>query len=108
MNFKDHFSGGSPLYAKFRPTYGRQLFAWLSELVPSRFLAWACATGNGQAALRLAEFFDHVVATDASAKQIQNAPPNPKIEYRVAAAAKSGLEIESCELITVAQALHWF
>ncbi len=71
-------------------------------------LAWDCATGNGQAAQSLALFFDHVVATDASEQQINAADPHPKIEFHVAAAEQSGLDPESVDLITVAQALHWF
>src|SRR5690606_372639 len=49
-----------------------------------------------------------VVATDASAKQIEAAEAHPRIEYRVAPAEQSGLESASVDLITVAQALHWF
>jgi SAM-dependent methyltransferase len=49
-----------------------------------------------------------VIATDASAKQLQSAPVNRRVHYRVAAAEKSGLESHSIDLITVAQALHWF
>jgi ubiquinone/menaquinone biosynthesis C-methylase UbiE len=65
-------------------------------------------TGNGQAAIDLAIFFDRVVATDASEEQIRNAKPNERIEYRVARAEESGLRSRSIDLITVAQALHWF
>jgi SAM-dependent methyltransferase len=71
-------------------------------------LAWDCATGSGQAARDLAAHFERVIATDASAAQIGRAPPTPGIEYRVAAAESSGLAPESADLITVAQALHWF
>ena len=71
-------------------------------------LAWDCATGNGQAARSLAPFFDNVVATDASDRQIASAEPHPKIEFRVASAEVSGIGAASVDLITVAQALHWF
>ena len=33
---------------------------------------------------------------------------HPRVEYRVATAEESGLESKSVDLITVAQALHWF
>jgi len=71
-------------------------------------LAWDCATGSGQAALGLARYFPRVVATDASAAQIAHATPHPRVEYRVAPAEASGLPGGSVDLITVAQALHWF
>jgi SAM-dependent methyltransferase len=108
MKFKDHFSSESSDYARFRPRYGPELFEYLAGLVPDRRLAWDCATGSGQAAIPLGEFFERVIATDASGEQIRSAKANPKIEYRVARAENSGLESASCALVTVAQALHWF
>jgi hypothetical protein len=66
MNFKDYFSGHSIAYAQFRPRYPRELFVWLAEIAPARRHAWDCATGNGQTAGALAEFFDTVTATDGS------------------------------------------
>jgi ubiquinone/menaquinone biosynthesis C-methylase UbiE len=108
MTFKDHFSSESPNYARFRPRYRRELFTYLARLAPGHRLAWDCATGNGQAAIPLSEFFDRVIATDASEEQIGSAIPATRIEYRVAKAEETGLEATSCDLITVAQALHWF
>jgi ubiquinone/menaquinone biosynthesis C-methylase UbiE len=106
--FKDHFSAVASNYAAFRPEYPRALFAWLAEIVQNRARAWDCATGNGQAAVHLGEFFDEVIATDASAAQVANTRPHPKVRYRVAPAEKSGLPAQSCDLVTVAQSVHWF
>jgi len=106
--FRDHFSALAASYADFRPHYPPALFAFLAEAAPRRNLIWDCACGSGQASADLAEHFDRVIATDASAQQIQAATPHPKIEYRVAPAEASGLEKSSVDLITVAQALHWF
>jgi ubiquinone/menaquinone biosynthesis C-methylase UbiE len=106
--FKDHFSKQAAEYAKFRPRYPKELFRWLASLAPGTQLAWDCATGNGQAAVELAEFFDRVIATDASEKQIANAERHPRVEYRAATAEDSGLDAASVDLVTVAQALHWF
>jgi SAM-dependent methyltransferase len=105
--FGDHFSARSAGYATFRPTYPPELFDWLAGHCPARETAWDCATGSGQAAIGLARRFDRVVATDASASQIANAPTAPNIEYQVAPAEASGLPDHSADLITVAQALHW-
>ena len=52
--------------------------------------------------------FQRVIATDASEKQVANADPQAHVEYRVATAEESGLEPGSIDLVTVAQALHWF
>jgi SAM-dependent methyltransferase len=84
------------------------LFGWLASIAPVRQLAWDCATGSGQAAVEVAEVFERVIATDASEKQITNAERHQGVEYRVATAERSGLESSSVDLITVAQALHWF
>lgn len=106
--FKDHFSGHSGEYADFRPNYPESLFAFLADCCTRRELAWDCATGNGQAASRLARYFDKVVASDASEAQIQTAESHPRIEFRIATAEESALPEHSIDLITVAQALHWF
>jgi SAM-dependent methyltransferase len=106
--FRDHFSGHAELYRSARPQYPDALFAALAAVAPRRSLAWDCGTGNGQAAVGLAEHFDRVIATDGSAKQIEQAEAHPKIEYRVATAEQSGLADTSVDLVLVAQALHWF
>lgn len=106
--FADHFSGAAAEYARFRPRYPAALFSYLASLVSKDGPAWDCATGSGQAAVALAGHLPRVVATDASAEQIAHAEPHPRVEYRVAPAERSGLEAASVELITVAQALHWF
>ena len=105
--FKDLFSQGSSRYAEFRPRYPGALFALLAARAPMQRLAWDCATGNGQAALGLADHFDSVVATDASPQQIAQATPHPRVTYRVAPAESSGLPDGAAGLVTVAQALHW-
>jgi SAM-dependent methyltransferase len=106
--FKDHFSGHADAYARYRPTYPPALFDWLADAAPDRERAWDCATGNGQAALELAERFAEVVATDASEEQVHAAFPHPRVTYRVAPAERSRLPASSMSLVTVAQALHWF
>ncbi len=106
--FKDHFSHGSEHYRRWRPRYPHELFAWLARVSPSTKFAWDNATGNGQAAIGLAEFFDRVAATDASAAQIAEAEPHARITYGVAPAEASPLDGGSVDLVTVAQALHWF
>lgn len=106
--FADHFSGVSSGYAAFRPSYPSALFDALADIAPSQALAWDCGTGTGQASVELAHRFTQVVATDASASQIEQAVANPRVTYRVAPANESGLSDASVGLVTVAQALHWF
>lgn len=105
--FKDHFSRLAKQYARYRPTYPSALFDYLAGISPARQLAWDCACGAGQASVGLAEYFDRVVATDASTQQIAAAAAHAKVSYRVARAEASGLQSGAAELVTVAQALHW-
>lgn len=106
--FKDHFSGHAAAYSTARPGYPSGLFAWLAAQAPGRRRAWDCATGNGQAAVALADHFERVIATDASAEQIANAFADSRVEYRVAPAEEPGLTEASVDAVTVAQAVHWF
>jgi SAM-dependent methyltransferase len=106
--FADHFSSDAEGYNKFRPEYPEELFSYLSGLCPSVEIAWDCATGSGQAAVKLAGHFRRVIATDASKRQIGNARCHPRILYEVALADAAPIKTASVDLITVAQALHWF
>jgi SAM-dependent methyltransferase len=106
--FKDHFSRLAATYASFRPRYPGALFDYLAQCCRQRELAWDCACGSGQATVDLAQRFDAVIATDASSAQLAAAPPHPKVRYRLASAEASGLKSLSADLVTVAQALHWF
>ncbi|RZM82411.1 class I SAM-dependent methyltransferase [Leptolyngbya iicbica] len=108
MTFKDYFSGHATDYAQYRPHYPAELFAWLAQQCGQRDRVWDCATGNGQAAIALAEHFTQVIATDGSAAQLQQAPVHPQVTYRVAVAEASGIAARSLDLVTVAQAVHWF
>jgi ubiquinone/menaquinone biosynthesis C-methylase UbiE len=106
--FKNHFSDNSKKYSKYRPGYPGALFEFLSSVTPGHDLAWDCATGTGQAALELVKYFNKVIASDASEQQIKNTIQHEKISYNVAPAHKTTIAAESVDLITVAQALHWF
>jgi SAM-dependent methyltransferase len=106
--FKDHFSTLAAQYAQSRPRYPGELFGYLASVCEARRDAWDCACGSGQATLSLAEHFESVVGTDASARQVEEATPHPRVTYRVAPAEASGLGAASMDLVTVAQSLHWF
>lgn len=108
FRFKDHFSGHSEDYSRYRPTYPSSLFSAVSSLAKRHERCWDAGTGNGQAALGLAEYFAEVVATDASADQIAHATPHPRVTYRVAPAERSGLPEGWADLVTAGQAVHWF
>ncbi|MBB5207966.1 class I SAM-dependent methyltransferase [Chiayiivirga flava] len=106
--FKDHFSGHAATYARARPTYPDALFDWLAGVPARRGLAWDAGCGNGQATVALARVFERVLGTDPSAEQIAQAAPAGNVEYRVEPAEAPTLADGSVDLVTVAQALHWF
>jgi SAM-dependent methyltransferase len=106
--FKDHFSTHAAEYARSRPTYPPELFAFVASLPRERAVAWDVGTGNGQAALGLAEHFDRVIATDPSEEQLRSAFTHPGVEYRRGTAEDSGLNARSVDAVAVAQAVHWF
>jgi len=94
--------------ANFRPGYPPELFEWLARAAPARDAAWDCGCGSGQASTALAAHFAVVFATDVAPEQIAAARPHDRVRYAVAPAEHSGLPDASVDLVTVAQALHWF
>ncbi len=108
MAFQDHFSAHAADYAKARPGYPELLFDWLANRAPGRAMAWDAGCGNGQASQQLARHFRSVFASDPSAAQIESALPNARIRFAVEPAEACSLKDAMVDLVTVAQAYHWF
>jgi SAM-dependent methyltransferase len=108
MTFTDLFSDKAQLYATARPRYPSALFSILVKLAPSATCAWDCGTGNGQAAISLADHFETVFASDPSAEQIANAVPARNVHYSVQTAEATTFSHQTFDAVCVAQALHWF
>ena len=106
--FKDHFSKHAVTYRAYRPDYPQELFSWLAGLTAGHERAWDCATGNGQAVAGLLSHYRQVLASDASEAQLALAEALPGVVYKLAPAEASGIEADSIDLVTVAQAYHWF
>jgi ubiquinone/menaquinone biosynthesis C-methylase UbiE len=105
---KDYFSTQSKVYAAFRPTYPRELYEFIFKQVEQRDRAWDCATGNGQVATYLSSHFREVFATDISQQQLDHATFVKNVQYSVCPAERTNFPDDHFDLITVAQALHWF
>jgi len=105
---KDYFSSQSKLYATFRPTYPEELYEFIFQYVTEKKVAWDCATGTGQVANYLSSRFDEVYATDISQPQLDQAGKRTNIFYSICPAEKTPFQENQFNLITVAQALHWF
>jgi len=104
----DRFSAQAADYARYRIDYPAALYDWLLPQVPGCERAWDCATGNGQVAVVLADYFVRVNATDLSESQLAQAVPRPNIYYQPARAEQTPFPAQRFDLITVAQAVHWF
>lgn len=107
-DIKDNFSNQATEYAGYRPGYPQELFDFIYQHCKQFNTAWDCATGNGQAAIHLSERFNKVYATDISDQQLEQAQKRGNIIYSNARAEATGFEDNTFDLITVAQALHWF
>jgi ubiquinone/menaquinone biosynthesis C-methylase UbiE len=105
---KDNFSDNSKGYAIFRPQYPQEMFDTIVSFVKHRGKALDIATGNGQAAVQLAKYFDVVYATDISQSQLDNATKTNNIIYKCESAEQTSFQDVQFDLITVAQAVHWF
>ena len=108
MTFKDHFSSQASGYSRYRPGYPAELIGFVASRAPDQRLAVDCATGSGQAALAIAEYFDCVLAVDASLDQLARSQPHPRVLYAASLAEQLPIGPRSVALVTAAQAVHWF
>ncbi|OGT50829.1 MAG: hypothetical protein A3E84_04905 [Gammaproteobacteria bacterium RIFCSPHIGHO2_12_FULL_42_13] len=108
MGYVHHFGDRPENYLSFRPDYPQALFSYLAKTAKNNNTAWDCATGNGQAASALSPYFKQVIATDINQAQLDVAPKKKNISYHVWPAEHTQIENSSVDLVTIAQALHWF
>ena len=105
---KDYFSKQSKAYQQFRPSYPQALFDFFESLLPDGAIIWDCAAGSGQASVHYSDKVACVVATDQSDKQLAHAPAHPRVHYAQSMAEVTPFPDHSVDMVTVAQALHWF
>ncbi|KAJ8765280.1 hypothetical protein K2173_011977 [Erythroxylum novogranatense] len=109
------FDKQADLYLDARPDYPAKWYSMLAERTLHHSLAWDVGTGNGQAAIGAADHYEQVIGTDVSLAQLKNAIPHLRVRYIHTPLALSENELvsligveNSVDLITVAQAVHWF
>lgn len=105
---KDNFSAIAKQYASFRPEYPDAMMAHILSFVPYREEALDMATGNGQVAQKLGNYFTRVSGIDISKEQLEHTAKGANISYSVQSAEKTTFRAHQFDLITVAQAIHWF
>jgi SAM-dependent methyltransferase len=105
---RNWFAQGGQAYARFRPEYPVELAAFLAAITADKRLAVDVGCGNGQLTQLLAPHFHAVLGLDPSADQIANITPDARISYQCAPAEQLPLADGCANLITAAQAAHWF
>ncbi|WP_180028796.1 class I SAM-dependent methyltransferase [Acinetobacter sp. YH16032] len=105
---KDLFSDQSELYQQARPSYPQSVIDEIFKYVQNYEMAWDCGAGSGQFTRLLAPHFNPVIAMDLSEAQLQQAPAIDNVIYRIENAEHSNFKAQCFDLITVAQAIHWF
>jgi SAM-dependent methyltransferase len=104
----DRFSAHAGSYASYRPGSPGEVFDFLFQKTASFGSAWDAGTGNGQVALRLADKFTTVYGTDISREQLDKAVTKNNVIYLCERAESTSLADHSVDLVTAAQAVHWF
>ncbi|ERM97762.1 hypothetical protein AMTRI_Chr01g129710 [Amborella trichopoda] len=109
------FDKQAKLYAEGRPDYPFELFEFIASKTADHDLVWDVGTGSGQAAVSLANLYKNIVATDISQQQLSFAHPHPNVRYLHTPFSMPPTDVTraiapqgSVDLVTVAQALHWF
>lgn len=102
------FTKQADFYKKYRPSYPEALLTDILALTKGHDCCWDCGTGNGQVAIMLAKHFRTVEATDISKNQLAKAVKVPNIRYSEQRAESTDFRENTFDLITVAQAAHWF
>lgn len=105
---KDLFSSHSQLYQLARPTYPKSVVKEILKHTHGSELVWDCGAGSGQFTQLLSPYFNRIIATDLSAQQLAQAPKFKNVDYEVQLSEKTSFKDQSFDLITVAQAIHWF
>ncbi|RVD57646.1 class I SAM-dependent methyltransferase [Mesorhizobium sp. M2D.F.Ca.ET.185.01.1.1] len=105
---RNWFDQGGRDYARFRPEYPLAIARFLAEAAPMRRRAVDVGCGNGQLTTQLADHFDEAIGLDPSADQIANVMIHQRVRYICAPAENIPLPDRSADVITAAQAAHWF
>lgn len=105
---QDIFSKQAYNYATYRPVYPGAMYQFIFKQLHHMKSVWDCGTGSGQVAGYLADHFETVYASDISPGQLKYAVKKENIKYINIPAEKTDYPSDFFDLITVAQAIHWF
>ena len=114
MDNTQRFTGKADVYAKARPGYAPELIerlaAW-AELSPASVVA-DIGAGTGIFSAQMAETGARIIAVEPNEEMRAEAEKrfadNPSISVMAGTAEHTGVEAASIDLVTAAQAFHWF
>ncbi len=105
---EDKFSGKADNYAKYRPSYPAAVIDWLYDKTHADTVA-DIGAGTGKFTQCLTAEPWEVIAVEPNADMLEKLIETlPKIKSVKASAESTGLPDGSCDLVTAAQAFHWF
>ncbi|MBU6468446.1 MAG: class I SAM-dependent methyltransferase [Betaproteobacteria bacterium] len=102
------FTQGASEYLTYRPTYPVQLAQYLASLVPQQKMAVDMGCGNGQFTELLHPYFKVTLGMDPSFNQLEYTHQKEGLYFYNACAEQIPLKDNSVDLMTAAQAAHWF
>jgi SAM-dependent methyltransferase len=111
LDSRERFSATVDNYRRYRPSYPDALFEWVFRAAalaaPARVADLGC--GTGISTRLLAERGHDVVGIDPNEEMLEQArAEGGGARYQRGEANAMGLEDASVDLVTVAQAYHWF
>ncbi len=106
---ENKFTGKAELYSKYRPSYSEKLIDWLYEMTNAETVAdIGAGTGIFTTALLKKPWSVTAVEPNSDMLSVLKSDLGGKVKTVVASAENTTLDTESVNLITVAQAFHWF
>jgi SAM-dependent methyltransferase len=107
---RERFSAAADLYHRYRPSYPDALLDWLERATgvrpPARVADVGCGTGISSRLLAARGFA--VTGVDPNDSMLAHARAEGGARYGQGTATETGLAEASVDLVTVAQAFHWF
>ena len=105
---EEKFTGKADVYDKYRPTYPAELVDWLYEKTHAETVA-DIGAGTGIFTKCLSAKPWSITAVEPNADMLEKLRGNcPNIEIVNASAENTGIAPASIDLVTAAQAFHWF
>ncbi|MEF2278580.1 methyltransferase domain-containing protein [Deinococcus sp. YIM 134068] len=101
-------ANGAARYAAGRPFFHPLFMERLRPLLTGRELGADVACGTGLSSVALAGVVEQVLAFDTSEAMLAHAAPHPRVTYARAPAEALPIPDHALDVLTVAQAFHWF